>query len=273
MSKMKDYYKIGEISKIYSISRDSLMYYEEIGILKPIRDDNGYRLYNISDIWKLNLIKELRALNVPMSTIKDYVYNRNINTTIGLLNEEVNLIDKKISELNTHKENIKIRLKAIHNVLDNSVLYEIKEEYIPKRKAIMLNGDISRDSDVDFLVKKLNEEYEGKFHILGNNNIGAIYNTKSLENGIYNEYKSVFCLVDNIDKNYNLILEEGLYLRYSYSGPYKNNTIYLEEIYKYIKDKKYKIIDDPIEIYKIDIHETSLDSEFYTEIQIRVEKG
>ncbi|MDL0195921.1 MerR family DNA-binding transcriptional regulator, partial [Clostridioides difficile] len=35
---MKDYYKIGEISKIYGIGRDSLMYYEEIGILRPVRD-------------------------------------------------------------------------------------------------------------------------------------------------------------------------------------------------------------------------------------------
>ncbi|GML02903.1 MerR family transcriptional regulator [Clostridioides difficile] len=45
---MKDYYKIGEISKIYGIGRDSLMYYEEIGILRPVRDINGYRMYNIS---------------------------------------------------------------------------------------------------------------------------------------------------------------------------------------------------------------------------------
>ncbi|HBL5898494.1 TPA: MerR family DNA-binding transcriptional regulator, partial [Clostridioides difficile] len=37
---MKDYYKIGEISKIYGIGRDSLMYYEEIGILRPVRDIN-----------------------------------------------------------------------------------------------------------------------------------------------------------------------------------------------------------------------------------------
>lgn len=58
---MKDYYKIGEISKIYGIGRDSLMYYEEIGILRPVRDINGYRMYNISDIWKLNLIKNLEA--------------------------------------------------------------------------------------------------------------------------------------------------------------------------------------------------------------------
>ena len=54
---MKDYYKIGEISKIYSIGKDSLMYYEKLGILNPIRDKNGYRLYSINDIWRLNLIK------------------------------------------------------------------------------------------------------------------------------------------------------------------------------------------------------------------------
>ena len=47
---MKDYYKIGEISEMYDMSRDSLMYYEKLGIIKPTREDNGYRLYNVSDI-------------------------------------------------------------------------------------------------------------------------------------------------------------------------------------------------------------------------------
>ena len=56
---MKDYYKIGEISEMYDMSRDSLMYYEKLGIIEPTREDNGYRLYSVSDIWRLNLIKEL----------------------------------------------------------------------------------------------------------------------------------------------------------------------------------------------------------------------
>lgn len=269
---MKDYYKIGEISKIYSIGRDSLMYYEEIGILRPIRDKNGYRLYSISDIWKLNLIKELRALNLPMSTIKEYVDNRNIQTTVNMLNKEVELIEEKILELNQHKQNIKTRLDSITNVLNDTDLFIIQEEYIIRRKAIMLNGDITRDSDVDFLVKKLNKEYEGKFNILGNNNIGAIYNYESIKNGIYNEYKSVFCLVDDDENNYNLILEGGRYILYSYRGAYRENHKHFKKINKYIKEKGYKIIDNPIEIYKVDIHETSLESEFYTEIQIRVEE-
>jgi DNA-binding transcriptional MerR regulator len=51
---MKQYYKIGEISEIYEIGKDSLIYYEELGIIKPSMGENGYRLYNIKDVWKLN---------------------------------------------------------------------------------------------------------------------------------------------------------------------------------------------------------------------------
>ena len=43
---MKDYYKINEIARLYGIGVDSLRYYEKLGILKPRRDTNGYRLYN-----------------------------------------------------------------------------------------------------------------------------------------------------------------------------------------------------------------------------------
>ena len=86
---MKDYYKIGEISKIYGIGRDSLMYYEDIGILKPFRDKNGYRMYKLSDIWRLNLIKELRSLNFPMKKIKEYLDDRNIESTKEILNKEI----------------------------------------------------------------------------------------------------------------------------------------------------------------------------------------
>lgn len=107
---MKDYYKIGEISKIYGIGRDSFMYYEDIGILKPFRYKNGYRMYKLSDIWRLNLIKEIRSLNFPMKKIKEYLDDRNIESTKEILNKEIILIDEKIEELLSYKQNIMKRL-------------------------------------------------------------------------------------------------------------------------------------------------------------------
>ena len=268
---MKDYYKIGEISKIYGIGRDSLMYYEDIGILKPFRDKNGYRMYKLSDIWRLNLIKELRSLNFPMKKIKEYLDDRNIESTKEILNKELILIDEKIEELLSYKQNIMKRLDTINDELRNLKLYEIDLVYINKRKDLELNANITKDEEFDFLIQKLQKDYENRFTILGNNNIGSSFCLDKIKQGIYNEFKSVFCFLEDEEEIYNIIFNEGYYLTLTYKGKYKNNKHYINKMFKYIEEKGYKIISDPIEIYKIDIHETEDINEFITEIQIPVD--
>ena len=268
---MKDSYKIGEISKIYGIGRDSLMYYEDIGILKPFRDKNGYRMYKLSDIWRLNLIKELRSLNFPMKKIKEYLDDRNIESTKEILNKEIILIDEKIEELLSYKQNIMKRLDTINDELRNLKLYEIDLVYINKRKALELNANITKDEEFDFLIQKLQKDYENRFTILGNNNIGSSFCLDKIKQGIYNEFKSVFCFLEDEEEIYNIIFNEGYYLTLTYKGKYKNNKHYINKMFKYIEEKGYKIISDPIEIYKIDIHETEDINEFITEIQIPVD--
>ena len=268
---MKDYYKIGEIWKIYGIGRDSLMYYEDIGILKPFRDKNGYRMYKLSDIWRLNLIKELRSLNFPMKKIKEYLDDRNIESTKEILNKEIILIDEKIEELLSYKQNIMKRLDTINDELRNLKLYEIDLVYINKRKDLELNANITKDEEFDFLIQKLQKDYENRFTILGNNNIGSSFCLDKIKQGIYNEFKSVFCFLEDEEEIYNIIFNEGYYLTLTYKGKYKNNKHYINKMFKYIEEKGYKIISDPIEIYKIDIHETEDINEFITEIQIPVD--
>ncbi|MCZ1269333.1 MerR family transcriptional regulator, partial [Paenibacillus tundrae] len=60
---MKNDYKINEISKLYGIGVDALRYYEKLGLLVPRRDGNGYRLYSLQDMYKLNIIRDLRQLD------------------------------------------------------------------------------------------------------------------------------------------------------------------------------------------------------------------
>lgn len=268
---MKDYYKIGEISKIYGIGRDSLMYYEEIGILKPFRDKNGYRMYNLSDIWRLNLIKELRSLNFPMKKIKEYLDDRNIESTKEILNKEISLIDEKIEELLSYKKNIMKRLDTINDELRNLKFDEIDLVYINKRKALELNANITKDEEFDFLIQKLQKDYENRFTILGNNNIGSSFCLDKIKQGIYNEFKSVFCFLEDEEEIYNIIFNEGYYLTLTYKGEYKNNKYHINKMFKHIEEKGYKVISDHIEIYKIDIHETEDINEFVTEIQIPVD--
>lgn len=269
---MKSYYKIGEISKIYGIGKDSLMYYEELGILKPIRGENGYRFYNISDIWRLNLIKELRSLDFSIKKIKDYLDDRNLESTQTILNQEVELIDNKIEELLKHKNNINQRLASIEEVMQETRFEQIEVKTMPLRKALLLNANITRDEEVDFLIQKLQKEYEDRFYILGNNNIGAVFNFEKVKQHIYTEFNSVFCLLPPEEVSYNFVLEQGEYIVCSYKGHYRKNKVHLQKMLAYIEEQGYKIQGEPIEIYKIDIHETGEENEFVTEIQIPVEK-
>lgn len=69
-------YKIGEFSKITSLTIKALRYYEEQGILCPSeRDKNGYRLYNDSDYERARLIVLLRELDFSMMEIRDVIAN------------------------------------------------------------------------------------------------------------------------------------------------------------------------------------------------------
>ena len=70
---MKNFFKIGEISKLYGIGVDSIRYYEEIGIIKPQRSESGYRYYSIHDIWRLNVIRDLRSIGFTMEQIREYL--------------------------------------------------------------------------------------------------------------------------------------------------------------------------------------------------------
>ncbi len=62
---------INEVEHIVGLSKKSIRYYEENGLLNPKRNsENDYRIYNKEDIKKLKTIKFLRELNVSIRELK-----------------------------------------------------------------------------------------------------------------------------------------------------------------------------------------------------------
>lgn len=266
----RKYYKTGELSKIYKLGRDSIKYYEKLGILNPTRDTNSYRMYTIKDICNLNLIRELRTLDFSMQRIKEYIENRNIQTTRKMLSEEIELIEKKVEVLNSHKDSLIKRLSSIDKCIEHTTFNRIELLYMNKRKALTVGSNESFAENNDYLIQKLSDKFEDKFYVLGNSNFGAVFDSKSISNGIYNYYKHTFCLLDDDASDYNFVLDEGYYVTYTYKGDYNHYEQVFEMLYKFIEINKYTILGDPIEIYKIDVYETSLEDEYVTQVQIPV---
>ena len=106
---MNNSYKIKEISRLYGLCSDTLRYYEEQGLLSPKRGENRYRMFGVQDIGKLNVIRSLRELDIPLERIREYIHNRDIDSTLRLLDEEETLILSQIERLREKYEDINAR--------------------------------------------------------------------------------------------------------------------------------------------------------------------
>lgn len=69
---------INEVEHIVGLSKKSIRYYEENGLLNPSRNkENDYRIYSDEDVKKLKVIKFLRELGVSIKELQD-LNNKNI---------------------------------------------------------------------------------------------------------------------------------------------------------------------------------------------------
>lgn len=53
---------IGEVARATGLPERTLRYYETIGLLRPQRSENGYRVFSDRDLAHINVLKRARAL-------------------------------------------------------------------------------------------------------------------------------------------------------------------------------------------------------------------
>lgn len=269
---MKNYYKISEISKLYDIGVDSLRYYERLGILTPRRDTNGYRLYDLNDLYKLNMIRDLRAIDFSMAQIKDYLDQQSVDNTLDILYKEQLVLEEKLKEIRQKQEILSDRIQTLQadRQIQNGTM-QIKE--LPARYCVRLNEYITRDEEMDFIIKKLHQKHEDKIRDLGNLTICAYLSMKDINKGRANVYHSVFFILEQDTSGYDFELPAGKYLSYYYRGHYEQNAKRVREMMNYAKSQNLTIVGEPFETYTIDNRDTILPEEFLTEIQVRIETG
>lgn len=134
-------YKIGEFSKITSITVKALRYYDEEGLLKPsCRSENGYRIYDENDFEKAMIISILRKLNFSIAEIKDVFANCTDKSDLQYyLSEKKSIIAKQIKR---EKELIKkIDLYITPNKMSkesSTMNYEFEIKEVPAIKVISI---------------------------------------------------------------------------------------------------------------------------------------
>ncbi|MEK3882009.1 MerR family transcriptional regulator [Paenibacillus sp. PL2-23] len=266
---MKNFFKINEISKLYGIGPDSLRYYEKLGILTPKRDTNGYRLYGLQDLYKLNIIRDLRSLDFSMGQIKEYLDNQSVDNTIERLREEQQAIKEQLERLEAKKNIIEGRIRVLSEAarIEAGIL-AIKT--MPDRPCLQLKTLITKDEEMDWAIKRLHRKHEHRIPDFGNQPFGAYVSVDDLRNGVTDVYHSVFFLMEKGTKEWDFMLPAGQYLSLYYRGDYSQSSEKIQQVLSYAQEKGLPTVGEPFEIYEVDNRDTIRSEEFLTEIQIRV---
>lgn len=77
--------RIGEVAKKYDISNRTLRYWEDAGILKSTRLENGYRYYDAENVTRINQIVLLRRLDMPIAEIEKIFMTNDYKVVVGIL--------------------------------------------------------------------------------------------------------------------------------------------------------------------------------------------
>ncbi|MBI2091786.1 MAG: MerR family transcriptional regulator [Deltaproteobacteria bacterium] len=97
---------IGEVAKKLGISARTVRYYEELGLISAERSSGGFRIYNPSQIEKLQTIFSLKEIGIPLDEIRHLLNLRHSGTNgaksapelIGYLKTKVSILNDKIAK-------------------------------------------------------------------------------------------------------------------------------------------------------------------------------
>lgn len=107
-------YTIGEVSKITNLNAKTLRFYDQKGILKPLKRDesNNYRYYSEDQILKALVIKEMRHKGFTLSELRNLLPNQDLVSFKGHL-------EKKIVDLMDEFEIVREKLTYVQDTYNH----------------------------------------------------------------------------------------------------------------------------------------------------------
>lgn len=267
---MNKLFSIGQFAKLHEINKKTLMWYDEIGLLKPaVIKENGYRYYTYQQSSILETILMLRELDVSISDIQSFLETRSAFSLENLLTEKLSELDKTISHLMALK---KIMLNKRQDMIDIRSLDLNVISIIEKKHPIYLaTVDVSEGLPFETEIEKvINETKKYQLRRLHDASYGAMLPIKKLYNGQTSDYEFLYIQMPNpVQKDGLHIQPAGKYLRAFCKGSWDKLADRYAEILAYAQEHGLELCGFAYEKGINDIVIDTLD-DYITQIEIPV---
>ncbi len=102
---------IGEVSRRSGLPAKTIRYYEDIGLIRPLRSANGYRAFRESDLHKLAFLGRARALGFTIEDCRTLLAlyedeGRESAQVKRIAEDHLQRIDEKIAQLQSMRSTL-----------------------------------------------------------------------------------------------------------------------------------------------------------------------
>ena len=273
---MEDLFSIGELSKYQNISKQTLIFYDKIGLFCPdyVDPNNGYRYYSASQIDYLDTILIMKKIGFSLNEIKEHMQHYNIDSSLSALRKQVTVIDRQIQELRLIRNRVLHRCGQMEDAIrhrgnESAVVIEYRDaQYI-----------LFREVKSPFTLKEISiatkkcfaDSFQEQLPIFFQS--GVIVPLRRIREGRFTEASTAFLPIEKTEKVKNIRqLPAGTCACIYHVGDYPSIGRSYQKLLDYCEHHNWNIISDAYEFCINDYITSHDENEYVTKIVFYVEK-
>lgn len=262
-------YSTGEFAAHFGIKKDTLLYYDKIGLFSPAGiKDNGYRYYTASQIAPFRTLLSFRGLNLSIKTLRDYFQDPSPAKLSAISAQQLERLKsemEKLTQIQNHLTQISQSLQeALNAEYDKTQIRQLLPTYLICSKQM---NDAQETSEQQW------EETQDSFilnsDLSGITRIHSIITESDLKSG---NFDRIHCLYTESSIPTEHLREGGTYAVYYHKGPYKNVKFAYHKMLSQIELLGYVPVGDAYEEYLIAETATKKEEDYVTKIMVRIQR-
>lgn len=273
---MEDYFSIGELSSYQNISKQTLIFYDKIGLFRPAYVDpgNGYRYYSASQLDELDTILILKKCGLSLQAIKELLEHYTTENSLRVLTQQVQVLDRQMEELRMVRSRLAQRCVQLERAgLHREGGNQPRVERLPAQLLLI------RPVEPPFTLREISiatkqcfaQAFQEQLPIYFQS--GVTVPLERIRAGRYTEAFAAFLPIEGTDRAENLLqLPEGLGASIYHRGDYPSIGRSYRRLLEFCQAEKLEIRSDSYEFCINDYITTGDESEYLTKIVFYVER-
>ncbi len=253
---MKNLIPISEMAELHGLTRQTLIYYDDIDLFKPVLvADNGYRYYGRRQIPYLREICFLKSVGIGLKEIVAHFQERCPKKEMALLQQQKEKIMQEMTRLHKQRDAINQRISIYEDAVDADALF-MEEPFIRPivaRKAIFKEyiKPINKENLHMTLMALWKEVF--KKEMVPSSGFGSILKKQAVlrKEPLAEAGSCVFLPQWDEEHEHTVDIPSATYAcMYKYGMPYE--VEHVEKLMQWIVDNGYELFGDIVDVCLLD---------------------